>query len=167
MKKITLLLLVILIGMPIGILADSRINLTPVPMQMTVGEGKLILPESFTISTGDLEEGAVAEAVKFSGLFSTISGYEVSLTDNGDAFMTMRRYNGEEELGDEGYTLDITADGIAITANSASGFYYAFQSIKKMLPANIMAEVKDNSVTEYSLPIVSIVDAPRFEYHRL
>ena len=164
MKKITLLLLVILIGMPIGILADSRINLTPVPMQMTVGEGKLILPESFTISTGDLEEGAVAEAVKFSGLFSTISGYEVSLTDNGDAFMTMRRYTGNEELGDEGYTLDITADGIAITANSASGFYYAFQSIKKMLPANIMAEVKDNSVTEYSLPIVSIVDAPRFEY---
>ena len=63
MKKITLLLLVILIGMPIGILADSRINLTPVPMQMTVGEGKLIMPDSFTISTGDLEEEAVADSV--------------------------------------------------------------------------------------------------------
>ena len=164
MKKMTLLLFVILIGLPIGVFADSKINLTPVPMQMTIGEGKLVLPESFTISTENLEEELSNEAVKFSNLFSAISGYNVSLTNDGEAFITMRKYTGDEELGDEGYTLDITADGIAITANSASGFYYAFQSIKKMLPANIMAEVKDNNVTEYSLPIVSIVDAPRFEY---
>ena len=164
MKKITLLLLVILIGLPIGVFADSKINLTPVPMQMTVGEGKLILPESFTISTENLEDEFVAEATKFSNLFSRISGYNVSLTNDGEAFITMRKYTGSEELGNEGYTLDITADGISITANSANGFYYAFQSVKKMLPANIMAEVKDNNVTEYSLPIVSIVDAPRFEY---
>ena len=163
MKKITLLLFAILFGLPIGVSADSRINLTPVPKQMTVGEGKLILPESFTISTNGINE-ATAEANKFCNLFNEITGYNVAVTDDGKALITTQKYTGDEELGDEGYTLDITADGIAITANSASGFYYAFQSIKKMLPANIMAEVKDNSVTEYSLPIVSIVDAPRFEY---
>ena len=128
MKKITLLLLVILIGLPIGVFADSKINLTPVPMQMTVGEGKLILPESFTISTGSLEDELVAEATKFCNLFSRISGYNVSLTNDREAFITMRKYTGSEELGNEGYTLDITADGISITANSANGFYYAFQS---------------------------------------
>ena len=163
MKKITLLLFAILFGLPIGVSADSRINLTPVPKQMTVGEGKLILPESFTISTNGINE-ATAEANKFCNLFNEITGYNVAVTDDGNALITIQKYTGNEELGDEGYTLDITADGIAITANSASGFYYAFQSIKKMLPANIMAEVKDNCVTEYSLPIVSIVDAPRFEY---
>ena len=63
MKKITLLLFAILFGLPIGVSADSRINLTPVPKQMTVGEGKLILPESFTISTNGINE-ATAKANK-------------------------------------------------------------------------------------------------------
>ena len=164
MKKIALLLLMLIVGMPMTTKADSKINLTPVPKHMTVGEGKLILPESFTISTGDLEAELAAEGTKFAKLFSEISGYNVSVSDEGEPLITMQKYSGNEELGNEGYTLDITADGISITANSANGFYYAFQSIKKMLPANIMAEVKDTDITEYSLPIVSIVDAPRFEY---
>ncbi|MBR5334020.1 MAG: beta-N-acetylhexosaminidase, partial [Alistipes sp.] len=164
MKKITLLLLAIIIGLPMTAIADSNINLTPVPMKMTVGSGKLVLPESFTIATIGIDDEMAAEAKKFSKLFAEISGYSVSVANEGDALITMSRYTGNEELGNEGYTLDITADGIAITANSATGFYYAFQSVKKMLPANVMAEVKDEKVTEYSLPVVSIVDAPRFEW---
>ncbi|MBR4848484.1 MAG: family 20 glycosylhydrolase [Bacteroidaceae bacterium] len=164
MKKIALLLLAIIIGLPTIATADSKINLTPVPKQMTVGEGKLVLPKSFTISTGDLDADLAAEGTRFAKLFCDISGYSVSVVNSADALITMQKYTGNEELGNEGYTLDIAADGITIAANSANGFYYAFQSVKKMLPANIMAEVKDANITEYSLPIVSIVDAPRFEY---
>ena len=162
MKKSVLLLFMILIGLPMA-KADSKINLTPVPKQMTVGNGNLTLPQEFAISTNGISDAA-AEATKFANLFNKVTGYNVTVTDNGDAFITMQAYNGNEELGNEGYTLDITTTGIAITANSANGFYYAFQSIKKMLPANVMAEVKDESITQYSLPVVSIVDAPRFEW---
>ena len=182
MKKFTLLLLAIIIGLPMVAVADSSINLTPVPMKMTVGNGKLVLPEKFTIAAIDIDKEMFAEAQKFGKLFAEVSGsiIEIVKIDNNNAqtrsivgtdedmaasaLITMRRYKGNEELGNEGYTLDITADGIAITANSATGFYYAFQSVKKMLPANVMAEVKDEKVTEYSLPVVSIVDAPRFEW---
>ena len=162
MRKITLLLILI-IGLPIAIMAENGINLTPVPMKMTVGNGKLTLPEKFAIATNGIKE-AETETKKFSSLFSKVSGYIVTVANDENALIKMQKYNGNEELGNEGYTLDITADGITIAANSANGFYYAFQSIKKMLPANVMAEVKDENVTEYSLPIVSIVDAPRFEY---
>ena len=163
MKKLTLLVIMILIGLPIATNADNSINLTPVPMKMTVGNGKLTLPENFVISTNGIADAA-AEAEKFSTLFSKVSGYTVTVANNGEALIKMQKYNGNEQLGNEGYTLDITADGITVTANNANGFYYAFQSIKKMLPANVMAEVKDENITEYSLPIVSITDAPRFEY---
>ena len=136
MKKFTLLLLAIIIGLPMVAVADSSINLTPVPMKMTVGNGKLVLPDKFTIAAIDIDDEMVTEAKKFGKLFAEVSGYSVSVANENDALITMRRYEGNEELGNEGYTLDITADGIAITANSATGFYYAFQSIKKMLPAN-------------------------------
>ena len=165
MKKFTLLLLAIIIGLPMIALGDSRVNLTPAPMKMTVGEGTLVLPESFTIATGQLPDSLSNEATKFANHFASVTGYTVEVkAEAADALITMSLYNGNENLGCEGYTLDITTDGIAISAKCANGFYYAFQSIKKILPANVMAGVKDESVTEYSLPVVSIIDAPRFEY---
>ena len=165
MKKLTLAILTLLLCIPMAMHADSGINLTPMPMKMTKGTGSLVLPGSFTIATGELDEEHVAEAKKFAELFGEVTGYTVDVQpEDADALVKMQMYSGNEELGYEGYTLDITAEGITIAANEANGFYYAFQSIKKMLPANVMAEVTDAKVTEYTLPIVSIVDAPRFEY---
>ena len=165
MRKITLLLLAIIIGLPFMATADSRVNLTPTPMRMTVGDGTLVLPQSFTIATGQLPDSLSNEATKFANHFAGVTGYTVDVkSEAADALITMSLYNGNENLGCEGYTLDVTANGIAISATCSNGFYYAFQSIKKMLPANVMAGVKDEAVTEYALPIVSIVDAPRFEY---
>ncbi len=165
MKRFTLLLLAIIIGLPMVAMADSRINLTPVPKKMTVGSGTLVLPESFTIATGELPDSLAGEAVKFAKHFAGVTGYTVDVkADATDALIKMSLYNGNEELGCEGYTLGITTEGIAISATCSNGFYYAFQSIKKMLPANVMAGVRDEAVTEYALPVVDIVDAPRFEY---
>ena len=165
MRKLTLLLFAIIIGLPIAANADSRINLTPAPKKMTVGSGTLILPQSFAIVTGALPDSLSNEAVKFADHFGYVTGYTVDVkADAPDALITMSLYNGSEDLGCEGYTLDITTNGIAISATCSNGFYYAFQSIKKMLPANVMAGVKDANVTEYALPVVEITDAPRFEY---
>ena len=165
MKRIALLLLAIIIGLPMVATADSRVNLTPVPKKMTVGSGTLVLPESFTIATGTLPDSLSNEAVKLAKHFAGVTGYTVDVkADAADALITMSLYNGSEDLGCEGYTLDITTTGINIAATCSNGFYYAFQSIKKMLPANVMAGVKDEAVTKYALPVVSIVDAPRFEY---
>ena len=161
----TRFLLLVLLAIPATMFADSKVNLTPVPMRMTVGNGTLVLPQSFTIATGELPDSLSSEAVKFANHFAGVTGYTVDVkAEATDALITMSLYNGSEDLGCEGYTLDITTDGIAISATCSNGFYYAFQSIKKMLPANVMAGVKDDSVTEYALPVVSIVDAPRFEY---
>ena len=165
MKKFTLSILFMLICLPMSMRADGDINLTPLPMKMTKGTGTFTLPQSFSIATGNLDEECSAEAVKFAALFNAVTGYTVEVkADAPDAVIKMSMYTGNEELGIEGYTLDITADGITVTANAANGFYYAFQTIKKILPANVMAGVKDDKVTEYPLPVVSIVDAPRFEY---
>ena len=79
MKKFTLLLLAIILGLPFMATADSRVNLTPVPMRMTVGDGTLVLPQSFTISTGQLPDSLAAEAVKFANHFAAVTGYTVDV----------------------------------------------------------------------------------------
>lgn len=154
-----------LLMLPLTIIAQSSINLTPVAKSATIGTGTLSFPKSFVISTGDLAEVEVAEAERFAKDFAKVAGSTVEVvSDASDAFITLSSYSGTEEIGAEGYTLDVTAENISISANEAQGFYYAFQSIKKMLPACVMAGVRDSLVTEFSVPVVSIVDAPRFEY---
>ena len=123
MRKITLLLIAIIIGLPFMATADSRVNLTPVPKSMTVGNGTLVLPQSFTIATGELADSLVAEATKFANHFAGVTGYAVDVkAEAADALITMSLYNGSEELGCEGYTLDVTTGGIAISATCTNGF---------------------------------------------
>ena len=168
MKKSTFLLVAMLLAyvcVPFTVLADSTINLTPVPKSMKKGSGSLTLPASFDIYTGGVSDEMAAEAAKFATVINKVTGYAVNTAGTAESsLISMSMYNGTEDIGNEGYTLDITTEGINITANTAAGFYFAFQSIKKMLPACVMAEVKDESVTVFSLPVVSITDAPRFEY---
>lgn len=163
MRKCLLLLLFIGLLLPVQTVAEE-INLTPTPMQITMSTGKLALPSSFTIATGSLDEKDSYEAQKFANDLTAVTGFSVNVKkESSDALIKMSQYNGKEELGTEGYTLNIT-DKIEISANEAAGFYFAFQTIKKLLPACVMAGVKDESVKEYTLPKLSIVDAPRFEY---
>ncbi|MCM1109087.1 MAG: beta-N-acetylhexosaminidase [Clostridium sp.] len=164
MRKCILGLLWLCLCFPLGMLADSTVNLTPVPKAMTLGEGKLVLPESFGICVAGLPDSLSCEAKRFATHLQAVTNKMVTVSDEEDALIRMSRYEGMEQLGIEGYTLDVTTSGVSISANTSTGFFYAFQSIKKMLPPCVMAGVKDERVTEYVLPVVSIVDAPRFEY---
>ena len=154
-----------MVCMPIFIQANNSLNLTPLPKKITQYDGKLSLNKTFIITTGDLTTECANEANKFAKVLNNV-GFDniISEKENANALIKMSMYTGEEELGNEGYTLDITSNGIAISAKTAQGFYYAFQTIKKLLPPCVMAEVKDKNVTEYSLPLLSIIDSPRFEY---
>jgi hypothetical protein len=49
-----------------------------------------------------------------------------------------------------------------VEAANATGLFYAFQTLKKILPANVMAGVKAEGT--YSWPVVTINDEPRFAY---
>ncbi len=69
----------------------------------------------------------------------------------------------DENAADEGYSMTINEDGVTVAARTAAGFFYAFQTIKKMLPANVMAGLYDDSI-DYFLPCLTIQDEPRFGY---
>ncbi|MFE6965902.1 beta-N-acetylhexosaminidase [Agromyces sp. NPDC057679] len=66
--------------------------------------------------------------------------------------------------GDEGYALESGRDGVRIAAASAAGLFRGTQSLRQLLPAEI--ERTDASAPDggWTVPAVSITDAPRFEY---
>lgn len=166
MKTIKSFLLIAALCMPLFLQATSTLNLTPLPKNITIGEGQVTLPQSFTIEIAGISDECAAEGKKFADSLAKF-GFEVLVTETTAAdgpFITMSLYSGNEDIGNEGYTLQITAEGIKISANAAQGFYYAFQTIKKLLPPCVMANVADSSVTEYRLPLLEISDSPRFQY---
>ncbi|MBR5813016.1 MAG: beta-N-acetylhexosaminidase, partial [Bacteroidaceae bacterium] len=165
MRKTSLILLILALFMPLFTKAENTINLTPLPKQISMKQGTLTLPENFAISTNGLSEEMIDEVKKFAKAITTVREGNINIgNDIQDALITVSLYSGSTNIGDEGYKLDITTTGITLSANTAQGLYYGFQTIKKILPPCVMAQVKDSNVNEYTLPCLSIVDAPRFEY---
>lgn len=151
--------------------AQTFINLTPRPKSISVKAGQqLTLPSKFSISHSGLAEEEVSEVKRFADLYAAVTGAEVSVVaDDADALFQVSKLDATSKLKDSGYALAVTSDKVNIQAKSATGFFYAFQSVKKLLPANVMAGKKDPLATEhaipmYTIPLVTISDEPRFDY---
>lgn len=147
--------------LPLGALAQSFINLTPKPKHMTVAEGEYVLPAGFTVGYGSLPDSLQAEAAKFVAAINKSTALNATASAATEASVTMQI---DPQLPAEGYAVEVGTNGITVKGRTTAGFFYAFQTLKKMLPANVMAGVRDESVTRYALPLVSIQDEPRFEH---
>ena len=73
-------------------------------------------------------------------------------------FLVNENYNNE--LGDEGYMIEIGKDGIVVSANTEQGLFYGFQTFVQMLPEDV-PEVRYSKI---DLPYCHIKDYPRFEW---
>ena len=147
--------------------AQQFVNLTPVPMQMHVDKGVYRLPAQFTIGGAQLPDSIKAEAQKFVTDFNksaTGATASYSKKPEGAALELVHNQTLYKTLGQEGYKLSVTANGIRLESATTSGFFYGLTSLKKMLPACIAAGVKDEKVVTYELPLVQITDKPRFPY---
>lgn len=147
--------------------AQQFVNLTPVPMQMHVDKGVYRLPAQFTIGGAQLPDSIKAEAQKFVTDFNQSATGATAFFNKkaeGAALELVHNQTLYKTLGQEGYKLSVTANGIRLESATTSGFFYGLTSLKKMLPACIAAGVKDEKVVTYELPLVQITDKPRFPY---
>lgn len=132
-------------------IAQPALNLTPKPYEITSApSGTLALPQTILVSVYDLPDSIQDEVRNFATIFSQESHKTVQVTsEEGNSFFSLRQ---RQDCGAEEYYLDITSTGIFIEAKTTAGFFYAFQTIRKILNA------------DGSLPIVGLHDFPRFEY---
>lgn len=147
--------------------AQQIVNLTPMPMQMHVDKGMYRLPAQFTIGGAQLPDSIKAEAQKFVTDFNKSATGATAFFNKkaeGAALELVHNQTLYKTLGQEGYKLSVSTNGIRLESATTSGFFYGLTSLKKMLPACIAAGVKDEKVVTYELPLVQITDKPRFPY---
>lgn len=66
----------------------------------------------------------------------------------------------------ESYSLQVKKNGILIKAADSSGFFYAVQTLRLTLPAQIENRVARQD-TNWTIPAMEISDGPRFSYRGL
>lgn len=158
MKKFLLTLAVGLVSLPIWAGVEA---LSPAPKSITVGSGAYTLPTALNIGyTADMPADMVAEVSKFAQSLKTSTGINATASA-GQGNISV---STNAALAAEGYNLAVTADGVSIEAATPAGLYYAFQSVKKLLPTNVALSLPASGNQTYELPAVTINDEPRFEY---
>ena len=66
------------------------------------------------------------------------------------------------KLGNEGYELDITEDGITLKANRPAGLFHGLQTIRQLLPAKV--EMKSLQTGPWEIAAGKIIDFPAYSY---
>jgi hexosaminidase len=69
----------------------------------------------------------------------------------------------DQELGKEGYRLEVSDTLIQIAATRSAGAFYAVQTLIQSLPVEVFEQKKQAGVT-WDIPAMTVVDKPRFSW---
>lgn len=158
MRLLTVLFALMLCGA--GLLrAAQPLPVVPAPAEALPGEGHFTFTRHTLFAVEDAGQAAVAES--FARLFRIPAGFEprvkVRPARGGDV-----RFERDAELAPEAYVLDVRPERITVRAADDSGFFYAMQSLRQLLPAPI--EGHERADVAWRVAAVRIEDAPRFAY---
>lgn len=174
MSKFVFLPIVLFSGRWLG--ADPALKVIPQPRELLSRAETFRIDERATIGLGDPtnEEDRFAaqllqeDLVRFAGVRVTIRGAEERGTAVRPILMGVPardeavRAMGErlhllptDELGDEGYVLDVAADHVYLAANAAPGVFYGVQTLRQLLR---------REAQESFFPGVRIRDWPAMRY---
>ncbi|MGL5379537.1 family 20 glycosylhydrolase [Clostridium sp.] len=142
----------------------------PKPLAQEVTEGKFILTEEASIYVQGISEDETNEIFKtgeyLAGKLGPSTGYDLNVIKSSDVpvgNIYLTTIGASEDLGNEGYEITTTTDGVKIVAYKAAGLFNGIQTLRQLLPASIE---KSEVVTgvEWSMPCTTIFDKPEYEY---
>jgi hexosaminidase len=138
----------------------------PVSFELRDGDAPFRLTEgSRLVASG---AGAAAVAETFAERARAATGFELPVVD-GDAGASDLEFVMDEGSvpggAAEGYSLESSADGVRIVAETAEGLFRGTQSLRQLLPAEIeRADAAGAPDGGWVVPAASVADAPRFAY---
>ena len=131
-------------------------HVIPMPESVTVSEGSFKAAGAAVKIDENIPDDALKAIVRFTSALEKASGKKMHEGEGGFSFVLNR------DLGAEEYAVNISRDGAVVEASALSGFVYATETLKQMLPAGIYSGKKASG--PWVLPYVSIFDSPRFDY---
>ena len=140
--------------------AAAQPSLIPLPASMQCGEGQFRFGEKLKVFVDAYPGDSIATVFnRFSASLTKVTGIKVSRAKEAKAALRLKL---DKTLGAEAYTLKVTPNAINIPAARPAGFFYALQTLGQLLPSRaVLAGVSDDT-KEWTVPVVTIADAPRF-----
>jgi hexosaminidase len=137
---------------------EDEITLIPKPLHFQLHEQSFKIQSSTPIFVSDESQQKAATYLK--GMLQKAAGFDLEVSDEtqsgGIAFEM------SADLAGEAYQLEVTPKQIRIKASGESGFFYAVQTLRQLLPAQIESKTKTNA--DWLVPCVSVEDEPRFTW---
>jgi hypothetical protein len=160
MKKILYILIAvipILFTKPICV-ANQKTGIYPSPHKVIERNCEVILDENWKIAVGEISPDVYFSAKLLkknlinNNLNLPIEPFNVN-DKNKKIFLYIPNDNVIDEIGEEGYILDVKTDAITISANNPRGVFYGVQSLIQLIAEEDREKIKITSV--------KIVDYPK------
>ncbi|MEP7231332.1 MAG: family 20 glycosylhydrolase [Ginsengibacter sp.] len=141
---------------PCFLFAQQSVSIIPQPVSLQMKQGSFVIDNGTAIKFNTANKDLKSAANFFSAAIKNISGKTLLLNaavQKNIGFKIAKT----NDIGDEGYLLNVTPTAITIVANTKAGIIYGIQSLLQTLPA-----IRTNAALE--IPCLSITDYPRFKY---
>jgi len=141
------------------------LNLMPLPSNIQLGSGQMLIDQSFTVGlTGYRERRLENAAQRFLHNLSRRTGMPLNAqaADPAKASLVVQTDHASKEVQepgeDESYVLQVTASGVRLSAATPLGTMHGLQTFLQLVEA---------SPNGFTVPVVTIHDAPRFPWRGL
>ena len=137
----------------------------PLPASIAETGAAFTLTDNTAIALDPDSDELAAIGAYLAGWLGAASGQEVPVVAStappaGAIALTLA--GADPALGDEGYQLTVTPDGVTIAANRPAGVFYGVQTLRQLLPAELESGVRQ--VGNWTIPTLEIRDAPRYAW---
>lgn len=160
-RFIKALLITAFVVLPLA--ADNKYDVIPAPAKLSAAKGVFTFDQNTKLyfSDPDIESAFVL----FRKQLKDVAGFDLEKGDNKGSNIIICKQNKLLEKS-ESYKLHISPSKIEIEAHEPIGFYYAVQTLRQLLPAEVESKTLRPGV-KWAVPCCKIEDSPTFLYRGL
>ena len=140
---------------------NQGINVIPTPVSLTQNEGVFKVGKNMAFQASTPEAKVIAEY--FASKINQATGYKTTVGDQAVSNGISLVLDDALDVNNEGYTLDVTTNGVTVKAKTPQGLFYGMQTFMQLLPAEIESPAVVNGIA-WTTPCVTVKDEPRFAY---
>lgn len=161
--KLKYILTLLWIACGSGMLSAQEVALVPQPSHLNVTNESFEFGKQVKAKVAPYQGDSINIVFdSFKDDFRKATGIKISSTRNEAKAAILLNLN--KELAADAYKLNVSKEQIRIEAARPVGFFYALQTLKQLMPRNVMAGVAMTERKAWSIPTVEIEDAPRFQW---
>jgi len=150
------LLILWILLFPFFAIAQQTVSIIPQPVSISLQDGHFAIDKNTSIIFNNKENDLHHAAIFFNAFIKNISGdiLPFNMKKSKSIFLEIKK---TDQIGNEGYLLDVTPNSIKIIANDKAGIIYGMQSLFQTLP-----QIRTNAAL--NVPCMKIMDYPQFKW---